>query len=309
MAEVELQQIGAYTITGLLHESSTSNFYLGKNRKKNVLIQRINIPFANAEDKKAFLARTKQLKKLKDRTIVPILEANFDGDTAYLVIEQPTGKPLQQIVTPGVCLSSDVVRRYISPIASALHYAHMNHVIHGNLHPGAILQTERLEMLLTGFALTPPGFTPSLDNEAAAIPYMAPEHLQGQPTTASDQYALAVMTYEWLCGRRPYEATEREQLLAQQQQADFPKPSSLNKNISALVEQVLLQALALDPEQRFPHTQALANAYLSALMGLPVKTPEIRSSARPTVPTTPTLRRSEPLHQCQRQYLLSLHAP
>ncbi|GHO87291.1 helicase C-terminal domain-containing protein [Dictyobacter formicarum] len=294
MAEVELQQIGAYPVTGLLHESSTSTFYLGKHRKKNVIIQRLNIPFSDAEDKKAFLARTKQLKKLKDRAIVAILDANFDGDSAYLVLEQPAARPLNQLLTPGVCLAPDVVRQYVSPVASALHYAHVSHVIHGNLHPGAILMSERHEMLLTSFALTPPGFIPSLDNEEATLPYMAPEQLQGQTSAASDQYALAVMTYEWLCGRRPYLASERSQLLSQQKHETFPKPSSLNKQISPALEQVLLQALSVDPSQRFPHAQAFANAYLGALMGLAVKTPVIRPSApRPTVPATPVLQSME----------------
>ncbi|GCE03954.1 helicase C-terminal domain-containing protein [Dictyobacter aurantiacus] len=290
MAEVELQQIGAYPVTGLLHESSTSTFYLGKQRKKNVIIQRLNIPFSDAEDKKAFLARTKQLKKLKDRAIVAVIDANFDGDSAYLVLEQPVGKPLSQLIECGSCLKPDVVRQYVSPVASALHYAHVSHVVHGNLHPGAIFMSDRHEMLLTSFALTPPGFTPSLDNEEAALPYMAPEQLQGQTSASSDQYALAVMTYTWLCGRRPYPASERTQLLAQQLHEPFPKPSSLNKQISAALEQVLLQALSIDPSQRFPHIQAFADAYLGALMGMPVKTPVVRPAiARPMIPTTPAL--------------------
>lgn len=54
MAEVELQQLGAYTISGLLHESSTSNFYFGKQRKKNVVIQKLTIPLPDAEAKIAF---------------------------------------------------------------------------------------------------------------------------------------------------------------------------------------------------------------------------------------------------------------
>src|SRR5712692_10283078 len=73
MAEVELQQIGPYQVTGLLRVSPTSNFYQGKQRKKDILIQRLNIPLAAPEDKERFLSRTKQLKKLKHRNIVNML--------------------------------------------------------------------------------------------------------------------------------------------------------------------------------------------------------------------------------------------
>lgn len=216
---------------------------------------------------------------------MPILEANFDGDYGYMVLEQTTGQPLTQHLTAGKNLAPDVVRLYISPVANALHYAHTSRTIHANLHPGNVLIGERHEILLTGFALTPPGFSPLLDDEVAAIPYMSPEQLRGHPTTASDQYALAVMTYEWLCGRRPYEGTEREQLLKQQEET-LLKPRSLNSIISESLETVLLQALTLDPEQRFPHTQAFAQAYLQALLGLPVKITEIRPRP-PVAPIAP----------------------
>ncbi len=61
-------------------------------------------------------------------------------------------------------------------------------------------------------------------------------------------------------------------------------PRSLNQDISAAVESVLLQALAHNPDERFPHTQAFADAYLRALMGLPMKV-EIRQ-AKPPFPKT-----------------------
>src|SRR5205807_8162683 len=54
MAEVELQQIGPYQVTGLLRVSPTSTFYQGKQRKKDILIQRLNIPLATPEDKERF---------------------------------------------------------------------------------------------------------------------------------------------------------------------------------------------------------------------------------------------------------------
>ncbi|GCF08550.1 helicase C-terminal domain-containing protein [Dictyobacter arantiisoli] len=292
MAEVELKQLGLYDITGLLHESSTSTLYSGKHRKKDVLIQRLTTPLTAIEDKIVFLAHTKQLKKVKARTIVPLIEANFDGDYGYLVFEHTTGTPLneQLELTSDAWLTPVDVRLYLSPLANALSYAHSLHVIHGNLHPGNILIDKQREILLTGFAITPPGFTPALEDETAAVPYMAPEQLQGQFTGASDQYALAVITYEWLCGRRPYPATDRTQLLQQQQHEVIIPPRSLNSAISATVEEVLLQALALDPTRRFPHIKAFADAYLNALLGIsrPI-TPPVRHA---TVPTAPVLHKT-----------------
>ncbi len=285
MAEVELQQIGQYPIIDLLHSSSTSVFYRSKQRKKELIIQRLSVPLSSPEAKEAFFARVKQLKKLKNRNIVNIVDANFDGDYAYLVMEFVEGKALYQHVSQGTQLAPDAVKRYVTPVASALHYAHLSNTLHGNLHPGNLLIDTRNEMLLCGFALTPRGFPQELDDDAFTVPYMAPEHLHGHPTSFSDQYALAVIVYELLCGRRPYDATERALLLQQQEAAPAPLPSSLNSSISPALEGVLLQALSFDPNRRFPHTQAFADAYLSALMGFPVKPAEplvvrARSSTR-----------------------------
>ncbi len=273
MAEVELQQIGPYLVSDLLHASSTSAFYRskqGKKGKKSLLIQRFTRPLTTAEEKKAFLTRAKQLTKLKSSNIIHILDMGFDGDHAYLVMDSHAGKTLQQQVTNGQTLAPDHVRRYLSPIAGALQYAHVSNIVHGNLQPGNLIMGEQNEILLTNFSLTPPGASYELDDFALAIPYMSPEQLQGQITTSSDQYALAVMAYEWLCGRRPYDATERELLQQQQQQIPLPAPRSLKQEISPAVENVITQALSVDPAQRFPHIQAFAEAYLKAMMGFTV---------------------------------------
>ncbi|MBV9712776.1 MAG: protein kinase, partial [Ktedonobacteraceae bacterium] len=272
MAEVELQQIGSYIITELLRVSSASTFYRGRLRKKNLLIKKLHTPLSTSEAKEAFLLRAKQLKKLKNRNIINVLDSYFDGNHPCLIMEYVAGETLHQRIPPGTRLAPDEVKRYLAPAADAIHYAHVNNVLHKNLHPGNLLLAEHNTVLLTEFSLALPGIDLPLDDEDFAVPYMSPEHLSGQPTFASDQYSLAVMAYEWLCGRRPYEATERELLLQQQKQAAFPPPRSLNDAISSAVEEVLVQALSYDATARFPHTLEFFNQYLGALMGFAVKT-------------------------------------
>lgn len=279
MPDVELQQVGLYTITGLLRTGSTSSLYSGRQqqRRKDVLIKLLHTPLTTNEAKEAFLSRARQLKKLKHRNISEIqdfgiiTEAGPHRDCSYLVMQFVPGTTLRQRIAPGQRISPEEVKRTLSPVADALHYAHITNVLHSNLHPGTLLISERNETLLTDFSLPLPGVLPSSEEEIAAIPYRAPEHLRGTPMPASDQYALAIIVYELLCGQRPYQATEPETLLYQQEHSTFPLPSSLNTNISPAVEKVLIQALALAPDERFPHIRAFADAYLYSLMGLPVK--------------------------------------
>lgn len=295
MAEVELQSIGNYTITEWLRASSTGNFYLGTYRKKTWLIQKLTTPLTQPEEKKAFLARTKQLSKLRDRAIVAVTDSGFTEDYGYIVMEPPAGDPLTQRIKPGTTIDPVAAKTYFSPLATALHYAHLRNTIHGNLHPDCILVDSHGAPLLTDFALTLPPATVSLDDEQHTIPYMAPEQLQYQPQPASDQYALAVMLFEWLSGQRPYPGTDREHLLSDQQNEPLPSLHILNAKVSENVEQVIRQALSLDPAQRFPRMQAFAMAYLNALMGITPK-PAVVTSPRqrkkvaiPHTPILPTL--------------------
>ena len=271
MPDVELERIGPYTIISLESMSSTSSFYQGKRGKKDVTIKRLNIPLSSPEAREAFQKRAGQLKKLKHRFIVETQTFDFDGDFGYLVQERRDGETLRNYFASDTMHPPADIRSILSPVADALQYAHVQNILHANLHPGSLKIDERKNPFITEFSLSTPEIT--LDDEAFAIPYMAPEHLQGLPVAASDQYALAVMVYEWLCGRRPFEATERELLLEQQEKTSFPTPSSINTTISPLVERVLTQALAYKPAERFPTVQAFADAYLKALLGVAIVTP------------------------------------
>ena len=88
---------------------------------------------------------------------------------------------------------------------------------------------------------------------------MAPELLRGKPRPASDQYALAVVTYEWLSGDPPFTGSV-QQIASQHLSAH---PSSLRTKmptISSAVEQVVMKALDKDPKQRFAHVVDFALA-------------------------------------------------
>jgi tetratricopeptide (TPR) repeat protein len=88
---------------------------------------------------------------------------------------------------------------------------------------------------------------------------MAPEQIEGHPRAASDQYALGVVVYEWLCGERPFEGSVSE-LIAQQLSMPPPPIRERMPAIPAEVEQVVLRALAKDPKARFASVKDFATA-------------------------------------------------
>src|SRR5205085_11524126 len=191
------------------------------------------------EAREAFLARAKLLKtKLRHRYIAEVQDFGLLEEQGYLAVQYVPGGTILQRFAAGGCYAPDEVKRVLSPIADALHYAHVNNILHGNLHPGNLVIGERNDILLTDFSLLLVPF----DDKTSGLLYRAPEHLSGIINAASDQYSLAIMVYEWLCGRRPYKGTDRETLSHQQEHEEFPLLHILNSAISPAVERVLLLA-------------------------------------------------------------------
>jgi len=94
---------------------------------------------------------------------------------------------------------------------------------------------------------------------SGTVSYMSPEQIQGNSCMASDQYALGVVVYEWLCGELPFQGSSL--MIAHQHLSDDP-PSMRAKipTIPLAVEDVVLRALVKDPQQRFGSVQEFAIA-------------------------------------------------
>src|SRR6266702_750855 len=93
---------------------------------------------------------------------------------------------------------------------------------------------------------------------------MAPEQWNGDPVPATDQYALAIMTYQLLTGRPPFRGRP-EQMMYQHLTVPPPPPSTFRKDLPASIDAVLLHALAKRPQERFPSISEFAVAFQQAM--------------------------------------------
>ena len=278
MGDAGPQRIGHYAIIRLLKEGPINSTYLGKDeqhKKRYVILKVFNIPLSTTTARESFLTHAKKLKKLKRSNITEIQNfgiitepGNHQG-LGYLVIEYIEDSVVPNHFTSCKIFAPDAIKPFLSTIADTLQYAHVSHILHGNLHPGNILPGE--EIRITDFSPMPQELLQPFNHLATpALPYKAPEHLRGILTPASDQYSLAVIIYERLCGQRPYTATNLDALLYQQEHEPIPSPRSLNSKISPAVETVLLKVLSPEPADRFEHMLKFSDAYLRALLGFPL---------------------------------------
>ena len=177
---------------------------------------------------------------------------------------------------------------FAAQIAGALQYAHNHHIIHRDVKPENILLDADNRLLLSDFGLsllTPSSQQLSTQDPAGTAHYMAPEQLRGKPCFASDQYALAAMVYEWLRGEPPFHGNVWE-ISHQHMYTAPPSLRTMRPELPLMLEQVVLRALAKNPQGRFANVQAFAQALEQASQTATSPVDETDALVRTPLPAT-----------------------
>jgi eukaryotic-like serine/threonine-protein kinase len=288
----EGMQFGNYQLLRLLGQGHFAQVYLGEHIHlgTQAAIKVLLAHLAEA-DAALFRAEARTLARLEHPHIVRLLEFGLEGTTPFLIMSYASQGSLRQRHPAGTRLSLNTILPYVKQVAAALQYLHDQRLIHRDLKPENLLLGSDDKVLLSDFGLAlllQSTYSQQTQATAGSIAYMAPEQLQGHPSPASDQYALAVVVYEWLCGERPFSGTFTE-IAAQQVLAPPPPLHEKVATIPAAVEQGVLKALAKDPQQRFVQIQDFALALEEAALG--------ESSAR-TIPMFSSSLPPQPKHEC-----------
>src|SRR5947209_6022673 len=257
------QQLGNYRVLRLLGHGKFANVYLGEHiyLKSHAALKILHTNFTD-EERAAFLKEAQTLMHLTHPHIVRILDFAVEGDLLFLVMEYLPGGTLRELHLVGTCLPLTTIMSYVQQVASALQYAHDQRLIHRDVKPENMLLDRHAEVVLSDFGLSvldTPTYTPYTRHKmaqqvAGASRYLAPEQLQGKPQPASDQYALGIVVYEWLCGTPPFKGSLIE--IAMQHLSMPPPPlRKLVPNLAPAIEQVVLRALEKEPDRRFVRVQ------------------------------------------------------
>ena len=220
-----------------------------------------------------------------------------DSGTAYLVMELLEGEPLSTIIRERAPLPQDEVRDILVQTARALQAAHEAGVVHRDVKPANIVVNADGYAKLTDFgiarALNEAPMTQT--GEVLGTPhYLSPEQAQGEPAgPLSDVYALAVVGYEMLTGRRPFSGdTMVTTALAHVSQ---PAPQ-LSDEIREPLRTTVMAALAKDPAKRPPSAAEFAAALSLPDGEVPEELlPGARSAVSPVVAGAPGLAPDEAL--------------
>ncbi len=270
------QQVGEYRLLHQLGRGSFGIVYQAEHIHdgSQVAVKVLQLQLTRYEDLKGFLTEARTMR-FQHPYIVSLLDFGLSHEhIPYLVMEYAVGGSLRDQYPSGSPLSLSTVSRYVCQIASALQYAHDRHVIHRDIKPQNILLRADGTLLLSDFGMAEvmeqnsPG---NRQSRAGTPAYMAPEQSHGKPKPASDQYALAVLTYEWLAGRLPFQGTPQE--VVERHRFDTPPPlQQFRPELPPQVTQVISRALAKRPERRFDSVKQFEQALQLALAPvLPVR--------------------------------------
>ena len=265
MADRLGQQLGNYRLVSLLGQGGYAEVYLGQHVRLNQQAA-IKVLHAHLTEQEAehFQQEAQTIATLVHPGIVRVFDYDVQDGVPFLVIDYAPNGTLRHRYPKGSLVPLPIIISSVKQVADALQYAHEQKFIHRDVKPENMLLGRRQEVLLSDFGIATIAHSTSSLNVGAegtsgTLAYMAPEQIEGHPRPASDQYALGVVVYEWLCGERPFEGSASEVMA---QHLSVP-PLPLHERMPEIppeIEQVVLRALAKDPKARFASVQNFALA-------------------------------------------------
>ncbi len=275
--------IGAYRVARLMGIGGMGRVYKGVHPTigSRVAIKVLSRECSDRRDLvERFFAEAKAVNMIRHESIVNVLDlAMLPDGRPYIIMEYLDGAPLANLIDAAVHQQQPLplggVARLAAEVLDALGAAHGKGIVHRDLKPDNVYVTPsgRAKVLDFGIAKLTDTTTGSSTRTGSLLGtphYMAPEQAAGRPVDhRADLYAMGVILFECFTGRKPFNADALFDLLRMHVEAAPPPPRQLRPDLSPALEQVILVALAKQPDHRFASAQAMSMALQHATSQLP----------------------------------------
>jgi hypothetical protein len=210
---------------------------------------------------------------LRHPNILTVYDFGEQGDYTYIAMEYiEGGRALTHMLEKRGTLDLQTALLVIQQVASALDYAHKRGVIHRDIKPSNILVPRDDWFLLCDFGIAKVAGGGDLTKTGVGVgtpDYMSPEQGRGLPVDErTDVYSLGVMLYRMVVGKLPYQADTPMGVIIKHINEPLPSPRELNPNVPPGVEQIILKAMAKNPEDRFQTAGEMARTLKQAVDGV-----------------------------------------
>ncbi len=283
------KHLGAYQILEPIGQGGMATVYKAMQSAMNRVVA-VKILSPQMAANSVFLARFKQeaqmIASLEHAHILPVYDMGEQDGIIYIAMRFMGFGSIQSRLAAGAIPLRDLTR-WLDQMASALDYAHERGVIHRDVKPSNVLLDAQGDAYLADFGIAK-WMAGSIQLTGSAVigtpQYMSPEQGQGLKIDGrSDEYSLAVMAYEMIVGRPPFEAETPLAIVLKHVTEPLTPPATINPRVPNAVSDVICKALNKDPDDRYPTSTAFAEALAEAVRSSPIAgTAQLPPSAQPT---------------------------
>lgn len=226
-----------------------------------------------------FAREARAAGRLGHPNIVAVYDVGEEGQTPFIVMQLVDGRSLREVLSAQGALPVDQAIEIGVQVAGALAFSHQQGIVHRDVKPENILIAGatgdalpgQIRAYLADFGIAQDTGESSLTTSNAvfgSVAYLSPERGAGHPATpASDVYALGVVLFEMLAGRRPFEGDSPVSTVMAHTTLPVPSVRSFNPAVSPALDEVISKSLAKLPVDRFETAAQMSAALLAARAG------------------------------------------
>jgi serine/threonine protein kinase len=271
-----VSRIGRFYVTRELGRGSIGTVYLAHDPTidRAVAIKTFSARVTALEKRQyeqQFLNEARTTGRLSHPNIVTIYDASSEGGTTFIAMEYLQGRELNKMLDNGHQFAPDDVASIMWKVADALDYAHKNGVIHRDVKPANIFMTSNNQPKVVDFGIArSPNrmanepiqndrpYTLFHNNLLGTPNYMSPEQAMGRAVdTRTDVYSLGAVMYEMLTGRKPFQSSDRDQLLQAIAHKAPSSPHEVNPKIPVALSEIVMKAMSKRPDKRFQSAEEM----------------------------------------------------
>ena len=219
-----------------------------------------------------FVQEAEVLSRIHHTGVVDVSGKGEWEGRPYFVMQFIDGEDLRSQISPNTGMNLEHAASIIRQIGEALEAVHERSIFHRDLKPSNIMLrrgTDKIVLVDFGIAKVPNSdvtATNTNHESGGTLPYMSPEQLRGENVTAaSDIYSTAVVAYEMVTGRLPFNATTQAELLKQQRAGVELKPTVLRRDLPSKAENIILRGLAFKAQARCQNAKQFGDNLAHAL--------------------------------------------